>query len=124
ARWLFLRGLAAVYFFAFLSLGSQVSGLIGHNGILPADQYMSALREECDRRGLGLDRYQLVPTLCWIDASDTSLRLQCAGGVAVSVMLLAGLAPTACLAVLWLLFLSITTVGRDFLGFQWDSLLL
>jgi lipase maturation factor 1 len=29
-----------------------------------------------------------------------------------------------CLALLWLLYLSLATVGRDFLGFQWDNLLL
>ena len=35
-RWLFLRALGVVYFFAFLSLGTQIAGLIGHDGILPA----------------------------------------------------------------------------------------
>jgi predicted DCC family thiol-disulfide oxidoreductase YuxK len=124
ARWLFLRALGAVYFFAFLSLGTQLTGLIGHHGILPADQYMSAVRQQCDQHGLGLERFHLLPTLCWFNASDAFLHLQCAAGVALSVLLLAGLAPAPCLALLWLLWLSLVVVGRDFLGFQWDCLLL
>ena len=34
------------------------------------------------------------------------------------------MAVAPCLALLWLLYLSLVTVGRDFLGFQWDNLLL
>ncbi len=123
-RWLFLRALAVVYFFAFLSLGTQIVGLIGHHGILPADQYMAAAQQQCDQRGLGLERFHLLPTLCWFNTSDTFLQLQCAAGAGLSVLLLAGLAPVPCLALLWLLWLSLVVVGRDFLGFQWDNLLL
>jgi len=123
-RWLFLRALAAVYGFAFLSLWLQISGLIGHEGILPAGQFMSAVQRQCDQRGLGLERFHLLPTLCWFNASDTFLRVQCAAGVVLSLLLLVGLAPVPCLALLWLLWLSLVVVGRDFLGFQWDSLLL
>ena len=38
--------------------------------------------------------------------------------------MIVGIAPAPCLALLWLLYLSLVTVGRDFLGFQWDNLLL
>src|SRR5208283_311053 len=43
ASWLFLRLLAAVYFFAFLSLATQILGLLGHNGILPAKDFLATL---------------------------------------------------------------------------------
>ena len=33
--WLFLRGLAVIYFIAFVSLATQITGLAGPNGILP-----------------------------------------------------------------------------------------
>ncbi len=36
-RRLFLRALGVIYLIAFASLWTQVDGLIGHNGILPAD---------------------------------------------------------------------------------------
>jgi predicted DCC family thiol-disulfide oxidoreductase YuxK len=123
-RRLFLCALGVVYFFAFLSLWTQVGGLMGHNGILPADQFMAAVKQQCDQRGIGLERFHLLPTLCWFDASNASLHWQCAAGAVLSIVLIAGFAPAPCLALLWLLFLSLTTIGRDFLGFQWDGLLL
>ena len=44
--------------------------------------------------------------------------------VGLGILLIIGIAPAPCLALLWLLYLSLVTVGRDFLGFQWDNLLL
>ena len=41
SRWLFLRGLGCIYLIAFLSLWVQIHGLIGSNGILPAEQLLS-----------------------------------------------------------------------------------
>ncbi|HUC84140.1 MAG TPA: lipase maturation factor family protein [Candidatus Acidoferrales bacterium] len=123
-RWLFLRSLGLVYFFAFVSFWTQITGLIGHDGILPADQYVSALRQQCDQRGIGLERFYLVPTLCWLNSSDAFLNLQCAAGTALSLLLIMGLAPVPCLVLLWMLWLSLAVVGRDFMGFQWDNLLL
>jgi hypothetical protein len=123
-RWLFLRTLGAIYLVAFVSLWMQLNGLIGHNGILPTDQFMTAVRQQCDASGLGLERFQLLPTLCWIDASDGFLHFQCAAGVVLASLLILGVAPVPCLALLWLLYLSLVTVGRDFFYFQWDSLLL
>ena len=40
SSWLFLRLLGLVYLCAFWSLASQVRGLVGHDGILPADAFM------------------------------------------------------------------------------------
>ena len=33
--WIFLRGLAIIYFAAFASMSVQIEGLVGENGILP-----------------------------------------------------------------------------------------
>ena len=123
-RWIFLRVLGVIYLVAFVSLWTQISGLIGHNGILPTGQFMSAVREQCDAHKIGMERFHLLPTLCWLDASDSFLNFQCAAGTALSMLLIFGIAPAPCLALLWLLYLSLATVGRDFLGFQWDNLLL
>jgi predicted DCC family thiol-disulfide oxidoreductase YuxK len=123
-RWIFLRALGLVYLVAFVSLWTQISGLIGHNGILPTDQFMSAVQQHCDARGIGLERFHLLPTLCWFNSSDSFLNFQCATGTIFSVLLFFGIAPAPCLALLWLLYLSLATVGQDFLGFQWDYLLL
>ncbi|MGD0746020.1 MAG: lipase maturation factor family protein [Verrucomicrobiota bacterium] len=123
-RRVFLRVLGVIYLIAFISLWTQISGLIGHNGILPADRFIAAVRQQCDAQGIGVERFHLLPTLCWLDASDSSLNVQCAAGAVLAVFLIVGIAPVPCLALLWLLYLSLVTVGRDFLGFQWDNLLL
>ncbi len=123
-RWIFLRALGIIYLIAFVSLWTQVGGLIGHDGILPADRFITAVRQQCDAQGIGVERYHLLPTLCWCDASDNSLSFQCAAGSILAVLLIVGIAPIPCLVLLWLFYLSLATVGREFLGFQWDNLLL
>ena len=42
-RWIFLRALAAIYFSAFYSLLFQIKGLIGPEGIFPAQDYLAAV---------------------------------------------------------------------------------
>ena len=119
SRWLFLRGLGCIYLIAFLSLWVQIHGLVGGNGILPAEQYLEAVREQ-----IGTEGYYLVPTLFWLNASDACLNLLCAGGVLLSFVLIAGFVPPFALIGLWVFYLSLVSVGQVFLSFQWDVLLL
>jgi hypothetical protein len=119
ATWLFLRLLGVVYLAAFWSAGTQILGLVGHNGILPADQYMRALSAI-----QGLNRFWIFPTLTWISASDGMLRFLCVGGAVLSSLLVAGFLPAPLLALLWLFYLSLSVVGQEFLSYQWDTLLL
>ena len=123
-RWIFLRALGVIYLVAFISCWTQINGLIGHDGILPVDQFMPAAGKQCDALGIGLGRFQLLPTLCWFNASDGFLHFQCAVGTVLAIFLIVGIAPAPCLALLWLFYLSLVTVGRNFYGFQWDNLLL
>ena len=51
-RWIFLRALALIYFSAFYSLLFQIKGLIGPEGILPAQQYLAAVRRAVGPRAL------------------------------------------------------------------------
>lgn len=119
ARWLFLRLLAAVYLIAFASLAVQVSGLLGEHGILPAGRYL-----EWARSLQGGRAYRLLPTLFWLGAGDTALRLVAWGGAVLAAVALAGPATAPVFALLWVLYLSLTAVGQEFLSFQWDALLL
>jgi lipase maturation factor 1 len=118
-RDIFLRSLGAIYLIAFLSLWFQVDGLIGENGILPVGQYLGAVREQ-----VGSDAYLALPTLCWFDSSGAALHLLCGAGAVLSVILMLGLAPLLSLALLFVLYLSLTIAGQQFLSFQWDILLL
>ena len=119
SRWLFLRALGCIYLIAFLSLWVQVHGIIGSNGILPADQFLTAVRQQ-----VGTSGYYLVPTLFWLNPSDLCLHLLCAGGIVLSLVLIAGFFPTWTLVGLWASYLSLVSVGQVFLSFQWDVLLL
>lgn len=123
-RWAFLRALGAIYLVAFVSLWVQIFGLVGSDGILPAKPAMDSMRNAADARHLGLDRYHLVPTLCWFKATDGFLNFQCAAGTTLAVLLIIGIAPAPCLFLLWLIYLSLATACREFLSFQWDILLL
>jgi lipase maturation factor 1 len=123
-RWAFLRLLGVVYLVAFLSLGSQLDGLVGSRGILPAQKYMREARAQLDQQGVGLRRYLLLPTLAWVSSSDGFLRALWVAGAVLAVALVAGVAPVPVLVLLWLAYLSLTVIGQDFLSFQWDVLLL
>ena len=117
-RW-FLRLLGLTYLIAFVSLWVQVDGLIGSNGISPLDQFLPAVHER-----FGGSAYSLLPTLCWFDPSNGFLHLLCGGGVALSLLLILGIAPAVSLTLLFIFYLSLTIAGQTFLSFQWDILLL
>jgi hypothetical protein len=119
SRRLFLRLLALVYLTAFVSLWVQIDGLVGSNGILPAHDLLEGAAGV-----LGLSRYWWLPTLYWLSPSDAMLHGLCAVGTALGVLLAIGVAPAACLVGLWVSYLSLETIGADFLSFQWDILLL
>jgi hypothetical protein len=119
SRQLFLRLLGIVYLIAFASLGVQMTGLVGSRGILPAGAFLAQARS-----ALGADAYRILPTLLWLSSSDTMLVFLCWGGAALSVVLIAGFAPVATCALLWVFYLSLTVAGQVFLEFQWDMLLL
>ena len=123
-RFVFLRGLALIYLIAFVSLWEQIDGLAGSRGIIPAQSLIATLKVAATDHHVGLDRYRLVPTLAWWNASDQALNWQCKAGVGLSLMLLFGIAPAPALFLLWCLYLSLTTVCSPFLDFQWDNLLL
>jgi predicted DCC family thiol-disulfide oxidoreductase YuxK len=120
SRWIFLRLLGLVYFFAFLSLSSQITGLVGKDGILPFTDLLGIIRSS----SLGLERYWYFPTLAWLNSSDAFLRFLTLGGIFLSLLVILRLATVPALIILWVFYLSLVTAGQDFLAFQWDELLL
>jgi predicted DCC family thiol-disulfide oxidoreductase YuxK len=117
--WLFMRLLGLVFAVAFLSLAVQITGLIGHSGILPIQDYLAEVRSQ-----LGPGATWFAPTLCWFWNSDTALRALAWGGFACSLLLAAGVLPPVTLALSCVGYLSLTSAGQDFMWFQWDGLLL
>ena len=117
--WGFLRGLGLIYFSAFASISVQIEGLIGINGILPAQEFLNRIALI-----LPEDDYWKYPTLFWLDASDSALSAACLAGMAASCLAIFDFMIRAALIVCFTLYLSISTVGQDFTSFQWDVLLL
>jgi hypothetical protein len=118
ASWLFLRFLGVIYLAAFVSLARQIKGLIGRDGILPAANFLDL------RAHRGINRFHQLPTLCWFNSSDGFLLFLAWGGAALALLLIIGFAPVLVLVLLWVFYLSLFTVCRLFLGYQWDILLL
>jgi predicted DCC family thiol-disulfide oxidoreductase YuxK len=122
-EWLFLRLLAAIYLIAFTSLAEQITGLLGAHGILPLGGYLAAVS-----KALGVRGYWTMPTIFWLAHGDWFLKAVCFAGAAISLALLPGILKGAwerlLLVCLYVLYLSLSTAGQDFLSFQWDSLLL
>ena len=118
-RWLFLRLVGLVYAIAFASLAVQVAGLIGPSGLTPAGSYLQWAHSI-----YGSTAFRLLPTVFWLGSGDTALRLAAWTGVALAILVMAGLATRPALAGAWLLYLSLSVAGQDFLSFQWDALLL
>jgi hypothetical protein len=119
-RQAFLVAMGGLYFIAFTSLGRQVLGLYGSRGILPVRDLVDSPR----LAATGRQRYLLAPSVFWRDASDAALVRGIRAGQALSLAVMLGLAPQAALAGLWALYQSYVSVGREFLSFQWDALLL
>ncbi|MBV9079901.1 MAG: DUF393 domain-containing protein, partial [Elusimicrobia bacterium] len=82
---LFLRALGAVYAVAFGSLWGQITGLIGSDGILPADRFLAAAHSH-----LGALSGWYVPTIFWLSSTDAALRYVCilgtSAGAAIALL--------------------------------------
>jgi predicted DCC family thiol-disulfide oxidoreductase YuxK len=118
-QWLFLRLLAAIYLVAFASLAVQVTGLLGEHGISPAREFFGRVGGN-----LGWMRLWAVPSLFWWNSTDAVLAGAAWTGAALAAVLFAGYLERLILAPLYVLYLSFSLAGQEFLSFQWDALLL
>src|SRR6267143_435822 len=113
SRGIFLRAVGLNYLIAFVSLWVQVDGLVGERGILPVRNFLPAMKA-----GYGTRAILALPTICWINSSNSALHLLCGAGVIASVALMAGLAPVIALTLCFCSYLSLTIAGQTFLRFQ------
>jgi len=117
-RALLLRLLALVYLVGFLVLVQQQRALVGHAGLLPADQFLAQVRA-----GAGSTRAAVLalPTLFWVDVSDRTLQVAAWTGVALSACALAGATNALLQLALWALYLSFVQIGQLFYGYGWET---
>src|SRR5271170_5611069 len=117
--WVFLRLFGAIYVAAFASLAVQILGLIGHEGILPVQDYLEAAH-----RALGGSAYRILPTLFWVNSGDTALVAGAVAGIVLGLLVIVNRWTRPALIGLFALYLSYVYAGQEFMSFQWDSLLL
>ena len=113
--------LAVIYMVAFASLAVQAAGLLGAHGISPAHDFFDRVGASGPR---GIVRYWAVPSLFWWNSTDMVLAGACWAGVVLSAILFAGYLERLALVLLYVLYLSFSLAGQEFLSFQWDALLL
>lgn len=131
-----LRIVALCYLSAFASHYVQIEGLWGRDGILPAEVGFRQTFLQTQEKSLIQTPTILLysqeiaasvrPLLGSVGDVDTALHLLCLFGCLVA---LAAFVTERCyhsltFLILWASYLSVFTVGQEFLSFQWDILLL
>lgn len=119
-RWIFLRALGVIFFSAFYSLYCQATGLIGPNGILPADAYLNTIKNSV----AGVSRFWYAPSVFWLGSSDGALLLVCWIGMIASVLLIFNFWPRMMNLLCFVCFLSFIGVLQEFSSYQSDGMLL
>jgi hypothetical protein len=120
-RFVVLRLLGFVYFFAFLSLAIQVIPLIGQDGLLPADRFLTRVEGHFGSRTAA---FLQLPSLFWVDISDPLLTGFAWAGLALSVLVLCGYANALMMAALWVIYFSFVSIGQDWYSYGWEIQLL
>ena len=118
-RRIFLGSLGLIYALAFASLGTQILGLAGSQGIEPVARLL-----ELSRNASWPARLARLPTVFWISHSDTALQVVCWTGVGAGLLLAIDRLPLLAAIVAWVLYLSLQASCGIFLHYQWDILLL
>ncbi|CAD8173296.1 unnamed protein product [Paramecium pentaurelia] len=110
---LILRLVGLIYAFAFSSWYYQIPALYSQNGLMPISK---------------IEWYDLtkMPTLLQIGKNDSTLTLITIFGTLVGLLAFASskFIKWYTFLILWVLYLSLYTVGQDFSQFQWDIMLL
>ena len=115
----FLRLLGVIYLIAFASIGVQIEGLIGSQGILPISERLLAFAADN-----GYERYFKFPTLFWLNSSDAALNGAVIAGCIAALLIIFQRMSRPALIVAFVLYLSLFHACYPFLNFQWDGLLL
>ena len=120
-RFVILRLLGVVYAVAFLVAANQILPLIGSDGLLPVGNLLDHVS-----RALGgsLGGFMRLPSIFWINHSDSALVVTAWIGFALSCVVICGYANALLLALLWILYMSFVHVGQDWYGYGWEMQLL
>lgn len=118
SQFLFIKLLSLCFFLAFYSLSKQVLGLYGSRGISPIGDLLHLVQNRSKA-----SQYLYIPTIFWYSSSDKTLKNATLLGCILAILCFLDFFPALLLLALTLLYLSFTSVGSEFLSFQWDALL-
>ncbi len=121
ARFLILRMLGFVYLVGFCVLVNQGLPLIGSKGLLPVSEFTTRVAAATGSDNAGFMR---LPSVFWLAHSDAFLIGAAWCGVALSLLVLAGVTNALVMAALWALYMSFVHVGQDWYGYGWEIQLL
>jgi len=114
-RFVFLRGMGFVYFFAFLSTAMQVRALLGSDGLLPINLFIERIAADST-----LQTFLSDPSIFIFMQPDWLLVGLAWFGAALSLVVFFGFANSIIMFVLWFLYLSYVNVGQLFYGYGWE----
>ncbi|MGH9478602.1 MAG: lipase maturation factor family protein, partial [Terriglobales bacterium] len=117
---LLLGWLGFLLLWIFYGWWRQAPGLIGPTGILPASDFLNAVRQGV----AGWHRFWLAPTLLWVSPSMGTLHLLCAAGLLAGALLIAGRWTRAAAAAAAVCFLSLIAAAQAFASYQSDGMLM
>jgi hypothetical protein len=120
-RFVILRLLGFIYAIAFLVAANQILPLIGANGLLPVGSFLDHVGQAL---GGSLGGFFRLPSLFWLNHSDTALVVAAWIGVGLSCVVAAGYANALLLSVIWILYMSFVHVGQEWYGYGWEMQLL
>jgi len=152
-RSIFLRSLALIYLFAFLSLYFQIQGLWGEEGLLPAKILLERIKDSYKENAtfsnfpaliwfhekintnflqiialLRIISFGKIETLLYSQPSvDNTMFLLCIVGILISTGIVLNfsfaLNPFG-FFIMWIIYLNFFIIGQVFMSFQWDIFLL
>jgi len=120
-RFVFMRLMGFIYFFAFLSLALQVIPLIGDTGLLPADNFLDSYGSRFSSK---VDAFISLPSIFWAGSSDNALLIISWMGVILSLVVFIGYANSILMFILWALYMSYVHIGQLWYGYGWEIQLL
>ena len=122
-RSLMIRGLGFIYLIAIASWWSQVSLLVGEEGLVPATRLHEWVSQQLEKTGESA--FCALPGLFWLTGtSNFVLHISCFFGCLLALLVIFGRLTGPCLVGLWFIYLSLVNTGGVFMSFQWDILLL
>ena len=127
-RIIYLRFLSIVYLLSFISLYGQIQGLWGNSGILPANLFLSKIKQNTPNYIIS------YPSFLWLFNLNTnsyqienSLYIICIIGILISLLIIF---QYSCFfnflgfSILWYIHFNFYFIGQEFMRFSWDELLL